>query len=206
MLYLLHLVSKEFPVLVHCAWWEKCLIAIFWRSVLSKVHHLHAKFENIICDGKGEMKCWKKEGLDLLQLSNPTLRVWFSASIIAMNMKFKGWLGKCLASIVVKFQLRMCYRLKVIDLNLTKSLRDCRRKILVCLRVTLCVVHNFASPKNWYVNIRWGIQLPCKFLWVEHEGVESNMRVTLTRSTLKILCDLSGLGQNWGMGLGWLRI
>ena len=39
------------------------------------------------------------------------------------------------------------------------------------------------------------MQLLCKGLCAEREGVESYMEVKLTRSTLKILCDLSELGQ-----------
>ena len=32
--------------------------------------------------------------------------------------------------------------------------------------------------------------------WVEHEGVESYIRMKLTRSALRILCDLNKLRQN----------
>ena len=40
------------------------------------------------------------------------------------------------------------------------------------------------------------MQLLCKVLWVEHEGVESYIRLKLTRLMLRILCDLSELGQD----------
>lgn len=51
------------------------------------------------------------------------------------------------------------------------------------------------------MNKKWGMQLLCKVLWVEYEGVESYTRVKLIRSTLRILCDLGEFGQDWEMVL-----
>ena len=40
------------------------------------------------------------------------------------------------------------------------------------------------------------MQLLCKVLCANHEGIQSHMEVKLTRSTLRKLCDLSELGQD----------
>lgn len=43
------------------------------------------------------------------------------------------------------------------------------------------------------------MRLLCKVLWVEHEELESYIRMKLTRSVLRILCDLNELGQDRGL-------
>ena len=44
-----------------------------------------------------------------------------------MNVGFGRWLGRCLGSIVVKFQLHKCYKLRVIDLGATKFFKGLLR-------------------------------------------------------------------------------